>query len=44
MQVSYDYLAENLVHTVGRAFYSDPFVIVLDNLISEKYIIEEELV
>ena len=44
MQVSFDHLAESLVHTVGRAFYTDTYVIVLDALIREKYIIEEELV
>ena len=44
MQVSFNYIAENLIHTVARAFYTDNFVVVLDALVREKYIIEEELV
>lgn len=34
---------ENFVAAVGRAFYTDPFVVVLDALVHEKFIIEEEL-
>ena len=44
MERSYDYLAETLVHTVARAFYSDSYVVVMDALVREKFIIEEELV
>ena len=40
----YDYLAEQLVQTVARAFYSDNYIIILDALIREKYIVMEELV
>lgn len=36
-------LAELLISTVARAFYNDTYVILLDALVHEKYIIEEEL-
>ncbi len=36
-------LVEHLVATVARAFYTDTYIIVLDALVREKYIIEEEL-
>ena len=35
-------LCERLVATVGRAFYPDSCVIVLDALIQEKFILREE--
>ena len=36
-------LIENLVATVARAFYTDTYVVLLEGLMHEKYIIEEEL-
>jgi transcription initiation factor IIE alpha subunit len=36
-------LAEKLIALVVRAFYSDNYVVLLDSLVHEKYIIEEEL-
>lgn len=36
------YVAERLVATVGRAFYTDNFVLLLDTLVRERYIREEE--
>jgi transcription initiation factor IIE alpha subunit len=36
-------IAETLVSTVARAFYTDTVVVVLEGLMQEKYIIEEEL-
>lgn len=36
-------LVERLVKTVGRAFYTDTIVVVLDALLREKYIKESEL-
>lgn len=35
--------AQELVHTVGHAFYPDPYALVLDALLLEKYIIEDEI-
>lgn len=36
-------LIETLVSTIARAFYTDTYIVVLDALLREKYIIEEEL-
>lgn len=36
-------LAEELIGTVARAFYTDHVVVVLDALVREKYLIEEEI-
>ena len=36
-------LGESLVSTIARAFYSDTFVVILEALIHEKFIIEEEI-
>ena len=36
-------VVERLVKTVGRAFYTDTVVVVLDALLREKYIKESEL-
>lgn len=36
-------IAELLISTVARAFYSDTYVVLLEGLMHEKYIIEEEL-
>lgn len=36
-------IAETLISTVARAFYSDTYVVLLEVLMHEKYIIEEEL-
>jgi transcription initiation factor IIE alpha subunit len=36
-------LAEKLIALVVRAFYSDNYIVLIDSLIHEKYIIEEEL-
>lgn len=38
-----NFLVEKLVATVGRAFYTDSIVVVLDTLLREKFIREEEL-
>lgn len=35
--------AEDLVRCVARAFYSDPYVVLLDALLLESFIIDEEL-
>ena len=35
--------AEELIRTVARAFYSDNYILVLDALIREKYIIDLEI-
>ena len=34
---------EAFVGAVARAFYADPFVVVLDALMHEKFLMEEEL-
>ena len=36
-------LSERLVRTVGRAFYTDNVIVVLDALVSDKYLAEKEL-
>ena len=36
-------VVEELVHTVGRAFYTDEVIVVLDALFRERYIREKEL-
>ena len=36
-------LVEKLIELVGRAFYSDNYIIILDTLVREKFIREEEL-
>ena len=37
------FLVEKLIELVGRAFYSDNYIIILDTLVREKFIREEEL-
>lgn len=42
VQLGVEY-SERLIRTVGRAFYSDSIVVLLDLLLNEKFIIEKEI-